>query len=994
MKKMYLLSKFFTLMLVLGVGSLSAQNIWINELHYDNAGSDVGEFVEIVLENPGSYSLADFTVTLYNGNNGELYESETLDNFTAGNTSGNFTFYTWYHSGIQNGAPDGLCIDYQGAVISGQFLSYEGTLTATDGPANGMTSVDMGVSESSSTPIGESLQLSGNGTQYDAFSWEPPASETPGQMNNNQSFSGPAPEPTEYPTNFVADATGLSIELTWTDSDGAQLPDAYLIKVSEQNNITPPVDGTAEADDTDLSDGMGALNVGYDVEMATFFRLLSETEYFFEIYPYTNAGTNIDYKTDGSAPATQATTDFAINTNDFEDGDFQTWTTYSVASDKDWAVLDYGGAHNTTYFAEMNGYQENENSNDWLISPAINLDDYSDELVVFYTKWKYGSVDDELEFFYSTDYTGGDPTAASWNELDFEKADDDDTWESSDYIDISGISGENVTFAFQYLSSGNPRRWDVDEIEITGTVTPLGVINVTSPEAGDQWQQGTAHDIIWSASNTFQYVDIELTLNASSGNPSWEYLATDVPADQGYWTWNIAPDQTTSYDCKIRISDHADSDASGESGLFSIIEPVVLPDLVISEIMYNPPEEGNDSIEFIEIYNNDMDTINLNAFSFRDGIVFTFPNMDINPGEYILIALDAGVMQNTFGVTAMQWSSGNLNNSGEALVLINNMGFVVDSVNYDDNAPWPTEPDGNGPSLRFCDFTLDNALGENWSASVHLAAVNADNDSIFATPGYGCVLEPMADFEGSPTAIATGDTVYYTDLSTNGPTAWSWTFEGGEPETYEGQNPPAIVYPVAGEFDVTLSVSNEAGESVEIKEDYIFVTEGPLANFTASDTIVDIGAFVDFTDLSTGDPETWQWSFEGGLPDTSSLQNPTAIHYPTMGLYDVSLTVTNMFGMHTLVKEDYMQVGPVGMAEVSVNEVKIYPNPARNYLNVLCDPLQNNTIRVFNSLGALEMEMEISDFNTRIDGFNATGIYIIQVVASDGAKQSHRILIQ
>jgi len=162
------------------------QNAWLNELHYDNTGNDVGEFLEIVIENPGSYTLSGFTVSLYNGNNGGVYGSETLDNFTVGNTSGNYTFYTWLHEGIQNGAPDGLSLDYQGTVI--QFLSYEGTLIATDGPAIDMTSTDIGVSESSSTQIGESLQLSGAGTQYSEFFWLEPAPETPGALNNSQSF--------------------------------------------------------------------------------------------------------------------------------------------------------------------------------------------------------------------------------------------------------------------------------------------------------------------------------------------------------------------------------------------------------------------------------------------------------------------------------------------------------------------------------------------------------------------------------------------------------------------------------------------------------------------------------------------------------------------------------------------------------------------------------------------------------------------------------------
>jgi len=181
MKKLAIL-----VMAIFMVSLCYGQNAWLNELHYDNFGTDVGEFLEIVIENPGSYTLSGFTVSLYNGNGGAVYNSKTLNDFIVGNTNGNYTFYYYVYpvNGIQNGEPDGLSLDYQGTVI--QFLSYEGTLTAEDGPANGLTSTDIGVSELGE--IGESLQLSGTGSQYSDFFWVDPAPETPGELNNNQAF--------------------------------------------------------------------------------------------------------------------------------------------------------------------------------------------------------------------------------------------------------------------------------------------------------------------------------------------------------------------------------------------------------------------------------------------------------------------------------------------------------------------------------------------------------------------------------------------------------------------------------------------------------------------------------------------------------------------------------------------------------------------------------------------------------------------------------------
>ena len=70
------------------------QNAWINEFHYDNTGADVGEFVEVVIETPGSYTLSLFEVVLYNGKFSQRvqYDTKTIDNFIVGNTVGYFTF--------------------------------------------------------------------------------------------------------------------------------------------------------------------------------------------------------------------------------------------------------------------------------------------------------------------------------------------------------------------------------------------------------------------------------------------------------------------------------------------------------------------------------------------------------------------------------------------------------------------------------------------------------------------------------------------------------------------------------------------------------------------------------------------------------------------------------------------------------------------------------------------------------------------------------------
>ncbi len=162
-----------------------SQDPWINEIHYDNSGTDVNECVEIA--GTAGTDLTGWSIQLYNGNGGAVYDTEPITGIIPDEGCG-FGTITVCFSSMQNGAPDGIAIvDGSGNVT--QFLSYEGTMTATSGPASGMTSIDIGVSEGSSTPAGTSLQLSGAGVGYGDFSWSTSATSTFGSLNGAQSIA-------------------------------------------------------------------------------------------------------------------------------------------------------------------------------------------------------------------------------------------------------------------------------------------------------------------------------------------------------------------------------------------------------------------------------------------------------------------------------------------------------------------------------------------------------------------------------------------------------------------------------------------------------------------------------------------------------------------------------------------------------------------------------------------------------------------------------------
>ncbi len=167
-------------------GGSGPTTAWINEFHYDNASTDTGEFIEIA--GTAGLDLSGWAVYGYNGNGGTVYSTVNLSGVLA-DQQGGFGTLSFAMSGMQNGAPDGLAlVDDLGSVVL--FISYEGTLTATDGPASGMSSTDVGVAETTSTPVGDSLQLAGSGSAYADFTWQAPQAATSGAVNTGQNFTG------------------------------------------------------------------------------------------------------------------------------------------------------------------------------------------------------------------------------------------------------------------------------------------------------------------------------------------------------------------------------------------------------------------------------------------------------------------------------------------------------------------------------------------------------------------------------------------------------------------------------------------------------------------------------------------------------------------------------------------------------------------------------------------------------------------------------------
>ncbi|MBN2381167.1 PKD domain-containing protein, partial [candidate division WOR-3 bacterium] len=173
--------------------------------------------------------------------------------------------------------------------------------------------------------------------------------------------------------------------------------------------------------------------------------------------------------------------------------------------------------------------------------------------------------------------------------------------------------------------------------------------------------------------------------------------------------------------------------------------------------------------------------------------------------------------------------------------------------------------------------------------TVSLTVRNATEEDTETKVDYihvGSTAPPDADFSGNPTSGNAPLTVSFTDQSTNNPTSWAWDFGDGNTSAVEN---PSHVYNNTGQYTVSLTVQNAGGQDTETKTNYITVGSAPTpvtANFAGNPTSGNAPLTVAFTDQSTGNPDSWAWSF--GDNQTSTTQSPTHV-YNTPGTYDVQL---------------------------------------------------------------------------------------------------------
>ncbi len=237
---------------ILVVNPSGNEDVWINEIHYDNVSDDSDEGVEIA-GTAGSV-LSDYSLLLYNGNDGGIYSSNSLSG-TLDDEQCGFGAAWFGIVGVQNDT-DGIALVKGSNVL--QFLSYEGSLTASNGPAAGMASLDIGVQESATTPAGSSLQLSGTGTVYAAFVWNSPQPHSRGALNVGQQIDCPSPAAIALQkTVYLGHDGGASAPGSESVQGTNGAPVTYVFRVTNPGSV--PVTNTSILD---LSLGIPPIDLG------------------------------------------------------------------------------------------------------------------------------------------------------------------------------------------------------------------------------------------------------------------------------------------------------------------------------------------------------------------------------------------------------------------------------------------------------------------------------------------------------------------------------------------------------------------------------------------------------------------------------------------------------------------------------------------------------------------------------------------------------------
>jgi gliding motility-associated-like protein len=246
--------------------------------------------------------------------------------------------------------------------------------------------------------------------------------------------------------------------------------------------------------------------------------------------------------------------------------------------------------------------------------------------------------------------------------------------------------------------------------------------------------------------------------------------------------------------------------------------------------------------------------------------------------------------------------------------------FTDGSVGVNINS-WTWTFDGGNPTSSTSQFTDPVCFDNVGTYDITLAVTDdfGTGDTTITVTVIDCSAGPNASFSVSDNNPCDTVCVDFQDNSIGqNISAWEWDFgNGATPNTSSIASPSNICFDIPGSYTVTLTVTDDNGtdsfEQIINVNDCSGIGTPPIADFTYDGDNCE-GACIDFVDLSTNTPTSWEWTFDGGTPASSDEQNPSNICFDNPGNFNISLTVTNSDGTSTFTMPININASPTVVA--------------------------------------------------------------------------------
>lgn len=300
--------------------------------------------------------------------------------------------------------------------------------------------------------------------------------------------------------------------------------------------------------------------------------------------------------------------------------------------------------------------------------------------------------------------------------------------------------------------------------------------------------------------------------------------------------------------------------------------------------------------------------------------------------------------------------------------------------------------------------------GLNWTVAACSQLTNKYIQPFFKDANFGLIMDKNSGTTGY-LAMSTDGGATFTSRDNLGNTftndmafipgsAKTWVTTGADAAapaagvTYsfdDGKNWSDMPATIGTQFLATEWVDDSTGWAGSFNVDQttggMFKFDGHLvpADFTASDTAIALGGQVTFTcTVPTSSMATFLWTFQGGVPGTSTSKTPPAITYSAHGDYNVTLRITNDWGITTTLKTAYIYVGGVGISEQSAANISVYPNPVTDVLNINAN-MTIESVKLINLVGQTVITQNGKAQNVTLNTSNLkSGIYNLQIKMADG----------